>query len=415
MSIKLAAYGGEKVREKPLITQEHYQGRFGEEEKNALAEVIDSGYLCRMFGDKVNNFEKEAAEYFGAEGAVAVSSGTAAIHCALAAIEIGPGDEVITAPITDMGSVIPIVAQNAIPVFADVDPDTYNITAENIEKVITPRTKAILVVHLAGQSCVMEPILELAKKHNLYVIEDCAQSYLSTCNGKLVGTMGDIGCFSLNDFKHISCGDGGFVISNNKDLLIHAKLFADKGYPRTGSVRNSVIFGLNYRMTELHAAVARVQLKKLSSVIDRMRKFSKTLTGLLDLNDYVKTPKIAEGVVHSAWFFPLVISTEKLGTDPKTFTKELNAEGIPVYYPYLAMPVYLFDCIKNKNIYGKTSCPFDCHLYENEVSYEKGLCPIAEDTLTNMMILPCNEFMTNEDAEDIANTFKKVCDYHLGK
>jgi dTDP-4-amino-4,6-dideoxygalactose transaminase len=173
-----------------------------------------------------------------------------------------------------MGSVIPILALNAIPVFADVDPKTYNITAETIKAVLTNRTKAVIPVHFIGQSCVMEPILHLAKKHNIYIIEDCAQSYLSTCSGRLVGTMGDMGCFSLNDFKHITCGDGGFVISNNKDLISRARLFADKGYTRTGAVRNSVLFGLNYRISELQAAVASVQLKKLASIIERRRNFA---------------------------------------------------------------------------------------------------------------------------------------------
>jgi dTDP-4-amino-4,6-dideoxygalactose transaminase len=177
--LKLAAYGGTKVRKAPLLVEEHSKARFGKEEKKAVAEVIDSGHLCRVFGAKAKRFENEISEYFSVSGAAATTSGTAAIHCALAAVGIGPGDEVITSPITDMGSVIPILALNAIPVFADVDPKTYNITAETIKAVLTNRTKAVIPVHFIGQSCVMEPILHLAKKHDIYVIEDCAQSYTS--------------------------------------------------------------------------------------------------------------------------------------------------------------------------------------------------------------------------------------------
>jgi len=201
--------------------------------------VLDCGHLCRVFGDRAKAFERQVAEYFGVAAAGAVSSGTAALHCALAALGIGPGDEIITSPITDMGSVIPIVMRNAVPVFADVDPHTYNITAASIEKVITERTRAIIVVHLAGQCCVMQPIMDLAAERGIHVIEDCAQSYPSTCDGRTASTIGDVGCFSLNDFKHITCGDGGFLISNDKDLIGRAALFADKGYPRTGPVRNS--------------------------------------------------------------------------------------------------------------------------------------------------------------------------------
>lgn len=403
MTSELAINGGTKVRQKPLVPQEHHKARFGEEEKKALCDVIDSGNLCRVMGERTGKFEKETAEYFNVLAAAASTSGTAAIHCALAALDIGCGDEVITSPITDMGSVIPIIAQNAVPVFADVDSQTFNITAESIEKVISDRTKAVIVVHLAGQSCVMKPILDLAKERGIYVIEDCAQSYLSTCDGQITGTIGDIGCFSLNDFKHITCGDGGFVISDNEDLATRARLFADKGYPRTGPVRNSIMFGVNYRMTELQAAVASVQLKKLESIIERRQAFTNKLNELLESIDCVNIPHVADGIEHSRWFYAFTIDSDKLGVDAETFAREVTAEGIPVMYPYLGSPVYLFDSIR------------DVQICDSKMSFAKGLCPIAEDVLDRMMVLPSNEFMTDNDARDIAEALKKVCDYHLGK
>lgn len=411
--LKLAAYGGTKVRKAPLFVEEHSKARFGKEEKKAVAEVIDSGHLCRVFGAKAKHFENEVSEYFSVSGAAVTASGTAAIHCALAAIGVGPGDEVITSPITDMGSVIPILALNAIPVFADVDPKTYNITAETIKAVLTNRTKAVIPVHFIGQSCVMEPILHLAKKHNIYIIEDCAQSYLSTCSGRLVGTMGDMGCFSLNDFKHITCGDGGFVISNNKDLISRARLFADKGYTRTEAVRNSVLFGLNYRISELQAAVASVQLKKLASIIERRRNFARKLDNLLKHVEGINTPFIEDGIEHSFWLYPFNIDENKLGVNAETFAWEVTAEGIPIPFPYIGLPIYLYDPLKNKQIYGKSSCPYECHLYGKNISNIKGLCPVAEKSLTNMLILPCSEFFSDSDALDIASALTKVCDYHL--
>ncbi len=403
MASELAAYGGARVREHPLVPDEHLRARFGDEEKQALADVIDSGHLCRVFGKRAERFEREVAEYFDVAGAVAVTSGTAAIHCALAVLGIGYGDEVITSPITDMGSVIPIISLDAVPVFADVDPKTFNITAATIEKVLTDRTKAVIPVHLAGQSCVMEPIMELARERGIHVVEDCAQSYLSTWSGRQVGTIGDVGCFSMNDFKHITCGDGGFLISNDKDIISRAKLFADKGYPRTGPVRNSIVFGLNYRITELQAAVAGVQLAKLTSIVERRRELARKLTGLLNQIDGINTPRVSDGIEHSYWFYPFTIDSSKLGVDVETFAREVTAEGIPVTYPYLGMPVYLFDSVREICICG------------TEISYDKGLCPVAEKVLAEMMVLPCNEFMSDADAQDIASAFTKVCDYHLNK
>ncbi len=403
MTHKLAAYGGKKVREEPLDPHRYLQTRFGEEEKQAVSEVLDSGYLCRVFGDRAKAFEQEIAEYFGVAGAAAVSSGTAAIHCALAALDVGYGDEVITSPITDMGSVIPIVAQNAVPVFADVDPNTFNINAASIEKVLTERTKAIIAVHLAGQCCVMRPIMDLARERGVHVVEDCAQSYLSTCDGRTAGTIGDVGCFSLNDFKHITCGDGGFLTSDDRDLIYRAALFADKGYPRTGPVRNSLVMGLNYRITELQAAVASVQLRKLASIIERRREFARILNEMLSRIEGFNPPTVANGIVHSYWFYPFTIDSELLGVDAATFAREVTAEGIPVTYPYLGSPVYLFDSVRKMHIYG------------SEITYKEGLCPDAEKALASMMVLPCNESMTENDARDIAAALSKVCDYHLEK
>ncbi|MCK4872028.1 MAG: DegT/DnrJ/EryC1/StrS family aminotransferase [Phycisphaerales bacterium] len=403
MTHELAAYGGTKVREWPLDTREYSQARFGEEEKQAVMDVLDSGHLCRVFGKRTTEFEHQVAEYFGVAAAAAVSSGTAAIHCALAALEVGPGDEVITSPITDMGSVIPIIARNAVPIFADVDTNTFNITADSIERVLTAHTKAVIVVHLAGQCCVMQPIIDLARERSIHVIEDCAQSYLSTCDGRTAGTIGDVGCFSLNDFKHITCGDGGFLISDDRDLIRRAALFADKGYPRSGPVRNSLVLGMNYRMTELQAAVAGVQLKKLASIIERRRTLGRTLNRLLSQIGGIIPPAVAKGIEHSYWFYPIIVDSQLVGLDASTFARDVTAEGIPVAFPYLGSPVYLFDSVRRLRI---------C---DSEIVYKQGLCPNAEESLRSMMVLPCNEFMTEDDVRDITAALVKVVNYHVEK
>jgi dTDP-4-amino-4,6-dideoxygalactose transaminase len=194
---------------------------------------------------------------------------------ALAALGVGPGDEVITSPITDMGSVIRILYQNAVPVFADLDPNTYNMTPESIEAKITPRTKAIVVVHLAGNAAEIDRIVEVAHRHGVYVIEDCAQSYCCKYKGKYAGTWGDIGCFSLNDFKHISAGDGGMILTDNEDLYYKALMFADKNYNRLGESVVKKIHQLapNYRMNELTAAVGLAQLDKVEDICRKRNAF----------------------------------------------------------------------------------------------------------------------------------------------
>ena len=221
---KLALYGGEKAKKTPVTTGQ----RFGEAELKELKEALDQNTLFYWHGKKVKQLTEKFKTMYGMNYCVATSSGTSAIHTALGAIGIEPGDEVITTPITDMGTVIGIVCQNAIPVFADVDPRSYNITAETIEKCITDKTRAVIVVHLAGLCAEMDKIVELCKKHNIKVIEDCAQSYLATYKGKLAGTFGDAGCFSINDFKQISAGDGGLVIMNDEEIYGKALKFADK-------------------------------------------------------------------------------------------------------------------------------------------------------------------------------------------
>jgi len=213
---------------------------------------------------------------------------------ALGMIDLDPGDEVITGPITDFGTIIPILYQNAIPVFADVDPDTFGMDPEDLERKITKKTKAVMPVHLFGNPCDKDPILEIARKHSLYVIEDCCQAYVTEYKGRWVGTLGDIGCFSLQQSKHMTCGDGGITITNNDDLAQRGRLFADKGWDRSmWGARAYFFLGLNYRMTELQAAVALAQLKKVKTVVERRQKNAALLSNMLKDIDGITPPKAA--------------------------------------------------------------------------------------------------------------------------
>ena len=261
---KLAIDGGTPVRKTPLPDG----NKFGKEELRELTDVVNSGTMSRFGGTKVEQFENEFAEIHGAKYGIASSSGTASLHIAIGMLNPSPGDEIIVAPITDIGSVIPILAQTAIPIFCDVRRDTFNMDPKDIERKITDKTKAIMVVHVFGNPCDMDAIMGIAGRHNLAVIEDCSQAHLSEYKGRLVGTIGDIACFSLQQSKHITCGDGGIVLTNNDDYGTRGKLFMDKGWDRSlDGPPKYRIFAPNYRMNELSGAVALAQVRKMRDVV----------------------------------------------------------------------------------------------------------------------------------------------------
>ncbi|MBO0720328.1 MAG: DegT/DnrJ/EryC1/StrS family aminotransferase, partial [Blastocatellia bacterium] len=213
---KLALHGGRQAIRDPLPTFLESKGRtLGEEEEKLVLAVLRSGCLSRNGGTMVKALEREFAEELGVGHAIACTSGTAAIHLAVAAIDPEPGDEFIVPPITDLGSILPILWQNCIPVFADVDPATMTLDPADVERKITPRTRAIIAVHLAGQPCDLDSLRQIAGRRNLVLIEDCAQAYWATYDGRKVGTIGDMACFSLQQSKHITCGEGGLMVTSN--------------------------------------------------------------------------------------------------------------------------------------------------------------------------------------------------------
>src|SRR6266540_7381686 len=216
------------VRSRPEVGR---RAPFGWEELRLLRDAVASQNLCCIGGQMVSAFEREFAEAYGSPYAVASTSGTSAIHVALGALDLNPGDEVITAPITDLGTIIPILYQGAIPVFADID-DSYNMDPSEVERKITSRTRAIIAVHLFGNPCDMDAMVRIAKRHNVVLIEDCAQAHFAEYKGRYAGTIGDIGCFSFQQSKHMTTGDGGMTITGNKTYYERMKLFADKGFAR---------------------------------------------------------------------------------------------------------------------------------------------------------------------------------------
>ena len=404
---ELALYGGPKTKTTPFGTG----NRYGQEELDQLKEALDQNTLFYAYGKKTTQFLEKFKEMYGCPYAVATSSGTASIHTALASLDVGPGDEVITSAITDMGSVIGVLFQNAVPIFADVDPHTYNMTAKTIEARITPRTKAIEVVHLAGNPAEMDSILELSRRQGIPIVEDCAQSYLSIYKGKLAGTFGEIGCFSLNDFKHISAGDAGMLITNDEKLAWKAKMFTDKGYDRTKTEHDPPFLSANYRMNELEAAVAIAQLDKLEWLVSRRRKYGTRLTeGIADLPG-IQPHKITAESESSYWFYMLRVDEKKLGTSRDMFVDALTAEGIPCRKGYIPRPVYRSRLFRKKAIYPNFNWPEDFPQYGDAIDYPEGLCPVAEEVLRTAVVLQINEFFTDEDIEETIRAIRKVAMY----
>jgi len=409
---KPAIYGGKPVRKEPLKIRRP----IGDEELEEIKDVIKSGQLFRWSGTKVSSFEKEFAKFYGVEYAIACTSGTASIHIAIGSINPDPCSEVITTPITDMGTVLPILAQNCIPIFADINEDDYTLDPSDVERRITEKTKIIIPVHQFGFPCDMDPIMELAEKYDLYVIEDCCQAYLAEYKGKLVGTIGHMGCFSLQMSKHMTAGEGGIVITNDEELAKRAKLFMDKGWLREAgaTARNYLMFGLNYRMTELQGAIALAQLRKVKWVVQRRREIGEKITKELSDLDGLHLPKSTKDRKHSFWLYPIRIDVKVLGVNNVEFARALNAEGIPAGAGYLGEVLYMAPYLRHKRVYGNSKCPFECPLYgRSRVEYKKGLCPNAERILKELVTIPCNELFTEEDVDDIIRAIEKITKYFL--
>jgi perosamine synthetase len=409
---KLALHGGKMTKKTPFGTGK----RFGQEELKQLQEALDQNTLFYWHGTKVKEFTRQFAEIYGVQHCVAVSSGTSAIHVALGALGVTAGDEVITSPITDMGTMIGILYQNAIPVFADLNPYTYNMDPRSIETKITDKTKAVLVVHLAGNPSDMDSILKIAGKYNLKVIEDCAQSYMSYYKGRLVGTFGDVGCFSLNDYKHISTGDGGMCLIREEELYKKVLRFADKNYDRLSSdplaLRKVEYLAPNYRMTELQGAVALAQLKKLKWICNKRNQYGDGLSAEIEGVPGVHPHSITQGGRSSYWFYMFRIDEGILGVSREEFSRALAAEGIPNQPGYIPCCVYEYDLLLNKNAYMGTDCPFGCKYYGRDITYFKGMCPTAEEILRTAIKLPVSEFYTEQDRKDAGLAIRKVAKYY---
>jgi dTDP-4-amino-4,6-dideoxygalactose transaminase len=385
-----------------LPSDQDASGRtLGDEEIEALGEALRSGTLTSTKGRFVKALEADFARRLGVEHAWACASGTAAVHLAVAAIDPEPGDEIVTTPITDMGALTPIVYQGAIPVFADVDPSTCNVTAETIEARLSPRTRAVVVTHLFGNPCEMGPIRALAGRRGIPVIEDCAQAFLARWEGKLVGTLGHIGCFSLQQGKHITAGEGGLVVTDDDAAARRMFLFLNKAWGYGDEKPDHYFLALNYRMSELQGAVAAAQLKKLDASVECRVRAARRLSEALDGLPGLELPVAPARGVHTFWRYCLGIDARRIRGGAPGLGAFLKRRGIASAPRYIQKPAFACQVFRERRTFGSSGWPFSLARPE-AVDYRRERYPGAYAALERILVLPWNERYTDDHVDALA-------------
>ncbi|MBC7901034.1 MAG: DegT/DnrJ/EryC1/StrS family aminotransferase [Saprospiraceae bacterium] len=389
-----------------LPSDQDSSGRtFGAEELAYVKEVLESGTLTTTKGKFGKMLEQKFAEKFEAKYAYACTSGSAAIHIAVAAINPNPGDEIVTTSITDMGALAPLMYRGAVPVFAEVDTKTLNVTAKTIEKALSPRTKAIIVTHLFGNPCEMDDIMALAKERNLPVIEDSAQTFLAKVNGKYAGTIGDIGCFSLQQGKHMTTGEGGMVVTNDDALARHMFLYINKAWGYGDANPDHYFMALNYRVSELQAAAALGQLEKLEECVQNRIRTADILTEMLQGIDGIETPKIAENASHVYWKYCLTVDDSKIEGGSVGMANLLKVKNIFSAPRYIVKPAFMCQVFQEKKTLGDSQFPFNLARSE-AIDYRMENYPDTAKALHDVLVLPWNEKYTNAHVEYIAENVR---------
>ena len=394
---KLALHGGKPVRETKI-----YYGKqlIDEEDIQAVTKVLKSDYLT--CGPKIGEFEKALTDYTGAKYAVAVSNGTAALHCACIAAGIGPGDEVITTPITFAASANCVLYCGARPVFADINPTTYNIDPSSIREHITGRTKAVVAVDFTGQAVEYEAIRAICDEYNLVFIEDAAHSLGTKYNGKRVGSLADMTTFSFHPVKTITGGEGGAILTNNPEYHKRLVLAHTHGItheqdwmmdaPHEGPwYYEQIALGYNYRITDFQAALIISQMKKLDKFIARRKEIVQRYNeAFANIPEIIVQKEIPESDT-CRHLYIIRLDLEKLNCTRREFYDAMSAENVQCQIHYV--PVYWFP-------------------YYQQLGYKKGLCPKAENVYKGIMSIPLYPRMTNQDVDDVIHAVSKVVEYY---
>lgn len=365
----------------------------GVDEIEAVNRVLESGVLSDFYGtwskkfyggDRVKKLEEYCSKIFDVKHVISVNSWTSGLECAVGAIGVSPEDEIITTPWTMSATAISILHWNAIPVFCDISPDSYNIDPHLIEKHITSKTKAIMSVDIFGQSADVTKINEIAKKYHLKVISDCAQAIWSNFNNKKSGTLTDIGGYSLNYHKHINCGEGGLIVTDDDNLADNCRLIRNHAESVVTGMKKTDLnnmIGHNFRMGEIEAAISLCQLEKLPMLASKRKEMGDYLSNNLSIIDCIKVPEVNQNSDNVYYVFPIQLFLSKLKCNRKEFIKSLEDHGVPgVFEGY--QNLHTLPVFQQKRAFGNTNFPWT----NSNIDYKKGICPVAEDLHDNSFI-----------------------------
>jgi len=415
-SEKLAFFGGPRT----IQTDFKRYSPLGPEEVKAAKEVVESGILSQFLGawhadfyggPKVQEFERQCEKYFGVKHAVTVNSWTSGLIAAVGAIGIEPGDEVIVTPWTMSASATAILHWNAIPVFADIDPETFNLCPKSVEANITPYTKAIMSVDIFGQSADMDELMAIAEKYGLKVISDSAQAPGALYKGKYAGTIAHVGGYSLNYHKHIHTGEGGIIVTNDDDIAERLQLIrnhAEVVVGDKGVTNYSNMIGHNFRLGEIECAIGIEQIKKLGSFVASRQNLANRLTeGLKGLRG-LRTPLVKLDRTHVYYVYPIILDLKELGVSRDKIHAALQAEGVAVSKSY--QNIHLLPMYQKKIAYGSKGFPWTSDISHRDINYAKGICPIAEELneFTYLGFGMCVYDLCDQDIDLIIKAFKKV-------
>ena len=392
--------GGKAVKTHPVSAP-----RWGEPERKQLEAMLQQNSLFYWQGPQTKLLIERFQEFCPRKYVQTCSSGTAAIHIAVGAAGIGLGDEVITSPITDIGTVIGILYQQAVPVFADLGAGTCNLDVADVQRRITPKTKAIIAVHLTGNPCDLDALKALADRHKLVLIEDCAQAWGAKYRGRPIGTVGHMACFSLQNSKHITCGDGGVVASSDERFGRLLARFGDKGGDRH-KWGGTPVFATNYRMSEPQAAVAAAQLTRLEAIAAKRARLGNLLTARIG-----KLPGIVAHQVHPEdravyWFYFFRMRPEAFRCNRSQFVRAIAAEGASVSGGYIKVPLYGEPVFQQHAFFAGRWPVKEMGL--TTMDFTKHKCPEAEAILADSIRVTINENMTEEYILGVAAAIEKV-------
>lgn len=413
---KLALFGGPKTVDKEF----RRYNPLGAEEVRAAKEVIESGVLSQFLGawhedffggPKVREFERRCAEYFGVKHAVTVNSWTSGLVAAVGAIGLEPGDEVIVTPWTMSATATAIMHWNGIPVFADIDPETFNLDPASVEANITPYTRAIVVADIFGQSADMDELMGIAARHGLKVISDTAQAPGALYKGKHAGTLADVGGYSLNYHKHIHTGEGGILVTNDDKIAEKLQLIrnhAEVVVGDKGVTDLTNMIGHNFRLGEIECAMGIEQLKKLDGFVESRQRLAERLSEDLKGLKGLRVPVVKPDRTHVYYVYPMVLDVAELGVGREQIHAALQAEGVAVSKRY--QNIHLLPMYQKKMAYGSRGFPWTSDVCHRDVSYGKGICPVAEELndSTYLGFGMCVYDLADNDVDLIVAAFRKV-------